>query len=184
MKKILLSCSIVFGLACSAQEKDFSPKRDNFFVATELSKMLEATSFDKKYGLSFVYNRFMPKSRFGIGAGLEWIDIRTKRLGGTMPSLDIRYYATLGRSIFMPLAQVGYNFYTFQYQKLGTMQTYEEKGGLGYSFGIGYSYGFTKKGSGLYGALKFRGLQYNYNDPLLPKRNTSERLNLSIGWRF
>jgi hypothetical protein len=184
MKYFLLSFSTLLAFTCFAQQKDPSVKRDNFFVTTELSKTLGAAIFDKKYGFSFVYNRLLPKTRFGIGAGLELIDIRTKRLGGIMPTLDIRYYATLGKSTLIPIAQVGYNFYRFQYQKLGTAQAYEEKGGLGYTFGIGYSYRLTERGSGLYGALKFRELQYNYNDPLLLKRNTSERLNLSIGWRF
>jgi hypothetical protein len=184
MKHFILSFSILLALACSAQQKDPSVKRDNFFVSTELSKTLGATIFDKKYGVSFVYNRLLPKTRFGLGAGVDLIDIRTKRLGGIMPSLDIRYYATLGKSALIPIAQVGYNFYRFQYQKLDTAQAYEEKGGLGYNLGVGYSYSLTKKGSGLYGAFRFRGLQHKYSDPLLPKRMTSERLNLSIGWRF
>ena len=184
MKYFILSFSTLLAFTCFAQQKDPFGKRDNFFVTTELSKTLGASYFDKKYGFSFVYNRLLPKTRFGVGAGLEIIDIRTKSLGGIMPILDVRYYATLGKSTLIPLAQVGYNFYKFQYQKLGTAQAYEEKGGLGYSFGIGYSYSSKERGSGLYGALKFRGLQYKYNDPLQPKRNTSERLNLSLGWRF
>lgn len=184
MKPFLLSFSILFTLTCVAQQKDPSVKSDNFFVSTELSKTLGATVFDKKYGFSFVYNRLLPKTRFGAGIGLELIDIRTKRLGGIMPSIDVRYYAALGKSTFIPLAQVGYNFYRFQYQKFGTAQVYEEKGGLGYTFGIGYSYSLTERGGGLYGAFRFRGLQYKYTDPLMPKNRTSERLNLSIGWRF
>jgi len=184
MKYFLLSFSTLLAFTCFAQQKDPFIKRDNFFVATALSKTLGATFLDKKYGFSFVYNRLLPKSRFGVGAGLEIIDIRTKKLGGIMPTLDVRYYATLGKSTLIPLAQAGYNFYSCQYQKLGNAQAYEEKGGLGYSLGIGYSNSFSTRGSGLYGALKYRGLQYKYNDPLQPKRNTSERLNLSIGWRF
>ncbi|HVG40494.1 MAG TPA: hypothetical protein VM888_02690 [Chitinophagaceae bacterium] len=184
MKSILLSFFILLAFTCFSQQKYPFIKRNNLFVATELSKTLGASTMDKKYGFSFVYNRLLPKTNFGVGASLELIDIRTKRFGGMMPALDLRYYAMLGKSTFIPIAQVGYNFYRFQYQKLGTVQAYEEKGGLGYTFGIGYSYNLTQRGSGLYGSLKFRGLQYNYNDPLLPKQNTSERLNLSIGWRF
>ena len=101
-----------------------------------------------------------------------------------MPSLDLRYYSKFGKSTIIPLAQVGYNFFKFQYQGFGTTENYEFKSGFGYTFGIGYSYSFTEKGSGLYGAFRFRGLQYKYTDPLLPKKSTSERLNLSIGWRF
>ena len=101
-----------------------------------------------------------------------------------MPGLDVRYYGKLRKGTIIPLAQLGYNFYQFRYQKLGTSENYEEKGGLGYSFGIGYSYSLSEKGSGLYGAFRFRGLQYKYTDPLLPKRNTNERINLSLGWRF
>ena len=184
MKHLLLSIFTLVAFTCFAQQKDPFVKRDNFFVTTELSKTLGASYFDKKYGFSFVYNRILTKTRFGIGAGLEVIDIRNKRLGGIMPTLDVRYYATLGKSTLIPLAQLGYNFYSFQYQKFGTAQTYEQKGGLGYSFGIGYSYSSNVRGSGLYGAFKFRGLQYKYDDPFYPERKTSERLNLSIGWRF
>jgi hypothetical protein len=188
MKPFLLSFLILFAFACSAQQTDPLGKRDNVFVTTELSKTLGTTALDKKYGVSFVYNRLLAKSHFGVGAGLELIDIRTKRLGGIMPSVDIRYYAPWGRSTLMPMVQMGYNFYRFQYQKLGTTQAYEEKGGLGYSFGIGfgigYSYNLTEKGSGVYGAFRFRGLKYQYSDPILPRKMTSERLNLSIGWRF
>jgi hypothetical protein len=184
IKPFLLSLFITLSFACFAQEER-SLKRDNLFIATELSKALGANSFDKKYGLSFVYNRLLPNTRLGVGAGLEMIDIRTKRLGGLMPVLDVRYYATLGKSTLMPIAQVGYNVYNFKYQKFGTTQSFEEKGGLGYSVGIGYSYPLTKNGNGLYGAFRFRGLQYKYNDPSIPFRtNTSERLNVSLGWRF
>jgi len=183
MKHFLLFLCIVIAHACSAQQ-DSSVKRDNFFVTTELSKTLGATTSDKKYGFSFVYNRLLAKTRFGLGAGLELLDIRTKRLGGIMPALDMRYYVPLGKLTLIPIAQVGYNFYRFQYQKSGTAQAYEEKGGFGYTLGIGYSYKLTEKGSGVYSAFKYRGLQYKYNDPVLPKTMTSERLSLSIGWRF
>jgi hypothetical protein len=184
MKKALLCFFIVFTKVSFAQKNYPSLTTNNFFISAELSKILGASAFDKKYGLSAVYNRILPKSRFGVGIGLELINILTKRLGGIMPGFDVRYYANLGKSTIIPLAQVGYNVYKFQYQKSGTSQAYEEKGGLGYTLGIGYSYSLKPNGSGLFGAFKYRGLQYNYSDPLLQNSRTSERLTLSIGGVF
>jgi hypothetical protein len=184
MKSFLLSLTTLIAFNSFAQETTPPNKKDNFFISTELSNTLGKSDAANKYGFSLAYNRLLSKSHFGIGAAVDLIDIRTKKMGGVMPSLDLRYYATLGKSTLMPMAQVGYNFYKYQYHKLAGDAGFEEKGGLGYTLGIGYSYPFTDKGNGLYGALRFRGLQYKYDHPQMQQTMNSNRLNLSIGWRF
>jgi hypothetical protein len=184
MKPFLLSFSLFFILNCSAQQKFIPLKKDNFFVSVELSKKLGTTSFYSNYGLSLAYNHMIAKTHFGIGAGIEVMDIRSKKLGGLMPSIDLRYYITKGRSTFMPMIQAGYNIYNYQYYKLGSGQVNEVRAGPGYSFGIGYSYRLNNKGSAIYLALRYRAMQYKYTDPILPPKYTSERIGLSVGWRF
>lgn len=169
MEKVLLSLCILFAGNCFAQQKD------NLFVSAELNKTR---------GLSLVYNRLLPGSKFGLGPGLEFIDVGTKKLGGIMPGIDLRYYSKFGKSTILPLAQAGYNFYSQQYQKLNASESYEYKGGFSYSLGLGYSYSLNEKGSGPFAAFKFRSLQYKYTDPLLPKTTTQQQLKISIGWRF
>jgi hypothetical protein len=181
---LLVFTTTAFTLTALCQQSDTLNKRDNFFVAAELGKSLAQGSIDRQYGLSFVYNRRIPKTNFGLGVGAELIDLGSKSFGGVMPVLDLRYFAKFGRSLILPIGQVGYNFYRFEYQKSGSADAYTLRGGLGYTLGLGYSYNVTGKGDGVFGALKFRGLQYEYSDPTLQKRNTSERVSLSIGWRF
>jgi hypothetical protein len=184
MKSFLLLLATTLSITAFSQQNDTLHKRDNFFVAAELGKSLAAGSVDRQYGVSLVYNRRLGKTNFGLGAGAELIDLGSKSLGGVMPVLDVRYYAKSGRSHFIPIGQAGYNFYRFQYQKSGSPDAYTLRGGLGYTLGLGYSYSFTGTGSGVFGALKFKGLQYEYSHPSLQKRNTSERMSLSVGWRF
>ena len=160
---------ILFAVNCFAQNKD------NLIISAELNKTR---------GLSAVYNRLLPGDKFGLGAGVEFIDVSTKKLGGIMPGIDLRYYSRFGKSTIIPLAQAGYNFYRQQYQKLNTSETFEYRGGFSYSLGLGYSYSLNEKGTGPFAALKFRSLQYKYTDPSLPKINTDQQLKVSIGWRF
>jgi hypothetical protein len=179
MKKLLLAFSILLAIHnASAQQKD------NIFLSTELNRTFGNATPNKTYGLSLAYNRLLSNTNFGLGASVEFIDIRTQKLGGIMPAIDLRYYSRFGKSTLIPLAQVGYNFYQFNYQD-ATSAKYQLNGGLGYTFGLGYSYSLTQKGGGLFTALKFRGMQYKVTDGALPARTwTKEQLNLSIGWRF
>lgn len=169
MKKLLFLFSTLVILNCSAQ------KKEALFLTAELNKTK---------GLSLVYSKLLKNSGLGLGAGIEFIDISSKRLGGIMPGIDIRYYSKFGRSTIIPLAQLGYNFYQHKYQIVGTNETYEMKGGPSFSLGIGYSYSINAKGSGPFTALKFRSLPYKLNEPLLPKTKTADQLKISVGWRF
>ena len=177
MKKLLLIVSVFFFLQSAAQQND------NLFLATEIKSGVGRSEI-KSYGMSLVYNRLLPATKLGLGAGVELIDLRSKEMGGVMPLIDFRYYSNVGRSAIIPLAQIGYNFYNFQYQDFQTNESYTFKGGLGYALGIGYSYRLTSKGGGPFTAIKYKGLQYRYTDPTLPKAATNRQLNLSIGWRF
>ena len=184
MKRCLLLVATALSITAFSQQNDTVHKRDNFFVAAELGKSFAAGSVDRQYGVSLVYNRRLRKTNFGLGVGAELIDLGSKSFGGVMPMLDVRYYTKFGRSHLIPIGQVGYNFYRFEYQKSGSPDAYTLRGGLGYTLGLGYSYSLTERGSGVFGALKFKGLQYEYSDPSLQKRNTSERVSVSVGWRF
>ena len=169
MKKLVLPVFILLAFSATSQ------KKENIFITAELYKTK---------GLSLVYNRMIPKTNIGVGAGLEFIDISTKKLGGIMPGLDARYYVNFGKSTLMPLAQVGYNFYEYRYKISSSANEYKMEGGPSFSLGLGYSYKANAKGSGPYTALKYRSLQYKYNDPALGGNKTTNQLKVSIGWRF
>lgn len=156
--------------------------KNNFFVAAELGKPIGYSY--KRYGVSVAYNRLLSSSKFGVGVGLEIMDIRMKEMGGLMPSLDLRYYSRFGKSTIMPFAQVGYNFYNFQTGKVGDPNYYRLQGGLGYAVGVGYSYALTPKGKGIYGALKIGSDPYRYVNYLSNGKGYNTQATFSIGWRF
>jgi hypothetical protein len=169
MRKIVLPIFVLLAVNASSQ------KKYNLFIATELNNTK---------GLSLAYNHTIPKTNFGVGLGIEFNDISTKELGGIMPTLDARYYAKLGKSTLIPLAQLGYNIYEHQYTKFGANNEYKIEGGAGFSMGLGYSYSINAKGSGPFTAFKYRSMQYKLNDPILPAKNNTNQLKISLGWRF
>jgi hypothetical protein len=151
------------------------PFKHSIFISAEL--------FTTR-GLSLVYSRRLAFSHLGLGPGIEFIDFQTKKLGGIMPFVDVRYFLETGRSTFMPLAQAGYNFLNLPYTKINSTTSYIEKGGPSFSLGLGYSYATRPKGSGPYAAIRYRSLQYRYNDPTLPKTITGHEMTIAVGWRF
>jgi hypothetical protein len=144
-----------------------------FFLAAELLK---------NKGVSVVYSRILKNGHFGIGIGVEFIDISTKQLGGIMPSLDVRYYIHRGKSTFMPIVQVGYNRLNVTYTDTNNNK-YQQKGGRSFSLGLGYHYETGRKGSGPYAAIRYRNMQYHYNEPAVPTLTGSET-KISLGWKF
>lgn len=151
-------------------------KRSNTFVAAEL--------LDQTYGISVTYNHRFFRLPLGVGGSVELVDIGQQKMGGIMPSLDLRYYLQKGKSLFIPMVQGGFNIYQQNIMNLDGSFSHSYSGRESFAAGLGYSYQLTPTGGGPFVSVKYRRISYAYLMPQPPAENHMEGVKLSVGWRF
>lgn len=169
MKPIFLAC-LLSSLCAGAQ------KKSNTFIAAEL--------LDQTYGISVTYNHRFFRLPLGVGGSVELVDIGQQKMGGIMPSLDLRYYLQKGKSLFIPMVQGGYNIHHQSITNLDGSYSHSFSGRESFAAGLGYSYQLTPTGGGPFLSVKYRRLYYTNLSSISPGRYNLEGVKLSVGWRF